>query len=151
MNSSKKKIAVVGAGISGLQTAYSLVQNSPELISSITFFEKNNSIGGVLTHTRENKFLLEHGAQGVLLSRPSFYQCLDNLNIRNKIILPPKKLGTRYLIRNNKCVPLSANIFFLLKEKLINLNSIVKIIRVFIFNKQSPPFFNESLYDFFYP
>lgn len=139
----KKNIAIIGMGISGLKVAYDLVKKSPHLISSLNFYEKNAELGGVLTNTKENHFLFEHGAQGVLLSRESFIDCINELNLQDKLIVPEKKVGTRYLIQNEKCVQISP--VTLLKENLINFSSILS----FVFKKKTPYFPNETLYEYF--
>lgn len=144
----KINVAIVGMGISGLKTAHSLMQHSPQLFSSITFYEKNSQLGGVLTHTTENHFLCEHGAQGVLLSRAAFQQTVQELNLHDKLLSPQKNHKTRYLIHNSKCLPLSKNIFLLIRKKLLNVSSFFKIMNIFIFQKRPFPHFNETLYDF---
>ncbi len=135
-------------GVSGLQTALSLLQKSPKNFSSITFYEASSNVGGVLNHATKDGFLLEYGAQGVLLSRQSFLETIKSLNIENEILIPDSKIGTRYLIINNKCIPLSLNPFPLLKLKLINIFNLYKLIKFFIFNKRTVPNVNDTLYEY---
>ena len=144
----KKKIAVIGMGISGLKTACDLLEICPEEIESLTFFEKTAELGGVLKHTQENHFLLEHGAQGVLLSKTAFIECTKKIGLENKILIPPQKLGARYLIVGNHCVKLSSNLFLLFKKKLLNFKSLWKIFKVFILKKKKPYAPNETLYQY---
>ncbi|BBH53162.1 protoporphyrinogen oxidase [Fluviispira sanaruensis] len=149
MNDKEINIAVIGTGISGLRTAYILSKRKDGKLKSITLFDQNDSIGGVLKNTKYNGYCLEHGAQGVLLSKDSFKNCVDELDLNHKILLPGKSKLKRYLITPSEIVPITPNLFKYKKKGLLRIRDILRIfLEVFIKKPitQNP---NESLYGFF--
>lgn len=134
----KKSIAIVGTGISGMRCAHLLAKNSGGRIASITLFEKSDRIGGVLAHTQKNGFLFEHGAQGVLSSRESFRECVENLGITSQMLVPPHKKLRRYLLMPFGTRGLFPGFF-----------SLLRILCEPFIHKSSKPILNETIYDFF--
>ncbi len=57
------KIGIIGAGISGLATAYYLLQESLQqnLAIDLTILEKSDRLGGVIWTEKTEGFLLEGG------------------------------------------------------------------------------------------
>lgn len=149
MTLQNKEIAVIGTGISGLRTAHLLVKYSKGNIKKITLFEKSSSIGGVLKNTQQNSYLLEHGAQGVLLSRASFWKCLNEMQITNQILLPAQNAGTRYLLTPHSCVPITPNFFKLRKYGLIRIRDTLRFFAEIFIKKPKVIDINETLYSFF--
>ena len=150
MNQEKlANIAIIGAGISGLKAAYLIAKNSNNRINKITIFDKQSAIGGVLQNTLKNGYLFEHAAQGVLLSRESFRNCVNEIGIEKNILIPNKKEQTRFIITNNSCVPLSGNILKLKNNDLINFKDILRILFEVFIKKPNKQNINETMHDFF--
>lgn len=61
-------IAIIGGGISGLSTAFFLLQKHPE--STITLYEKESDLGGKMHTHEEDGFLFEEGSNGFLSNKP---------------------------------------------------------------------------------
>ena len=79
-----KKVAIVGAGISGLNCAKYLESNNN---ISIDIFEKTDRIGGRIKSDRHDGFILDHGFQVLLKSYPEAkktfnYQELELYNFK---------------------------------------------------------------------
>ena len=142
-------IAVIGAGISGLRSAYLLSRSENKNIKKIALFDKEETIGGVLKSTYINHFRLEHGAQGVLLNRESFLKCLQDLKIENQVILPNQKEQKRYILTPKSCVALTPNIFKLKKSGLLKFKDIFRIFLEIFIKKPDSINLNETLYSFF--
>ena len=68
MNQNAQRVAIVGAGISGLAAAYQLQSTAPEL--EITIFEASGKPGGVLQTEYVDGFCLELGPDSVLSRLP---------------------------------------------------------------------------------
>jgi len=62
-----RKVAIVGAGISGLAAAYDL-QKSGEF--EVTLFEQSNEVGGKIQTASEGEFLIERGPDSIFASKP---------------------------------------------------------------------------------
>ncbi len=143
-NFEKQDIAIIGTGISGLWSAYWLVKHAKKgSFRSLVLFEKNSFVGGVLQNTTQGEYLLEHGAQGVLLSQEFFQNCLNELNLNSQIILPSQK--QRHIMTSDNVVKISFGA--LLKSNLFRIQDFLRIFcEIFIQKKIK---MNETLYDFF--
>lgn len=69
------KIAVLGAGISGLACARQLYANGAQVV----IFEKSRSLGGRCATRRWNEHVVDHGAQYFTLRDPTFRRELEAL------------------------------------------------------------------------
>jgi phytoene dehydrogenase-like protein len=68
-----KTILIVGGGIAGLQTANILHQNNTDFI----LFEKQASVGGRVSSTKKDGFILDRGFQVLQTSYPEVQRSLD--------------------------------------------------------------------------
>ncbi len=69
-----KKIAIIGAGIAGLNCARMLAD-----VANVTVFEKSNKVGGRMATHVENKIAFDHGAQYFTVKDPIFQAFVDGL------------------------------------------------------------------------
>lgn len=76
MKQKDKKIAIIGAGITGLTIAYKLKKAQIPFV----VFEKENRIGGVINTIAKNGFVFETGPNSGVLSSSSIVQLLEDLN-----------------------------------------------------------------------
>jgi len=134
----KRKIAIVGAGVSGLRVAHLVSKHLKDHVSSLVIFEKSDHVGGVLHHTMENGFLFEHGAQGVLSSKESFLKCVHELGLDPQILLPKEKRLKRYLMFKDKIQSLFPPFLILMRL----------LCEPFIKSLKKPRV-NETIYQFF--
>ena len=74
------RIAVVGAGITGLSAAQRLSRSSA---AKVTLFEADNRVGGVIQTTERDGFLIEHSADSFLVSGelPWARQLCEQINV----------------------------------------------------------------------
>ncbi|WP_186644365.1 protoporphyrinogen oxidase [Fluviispira vulneris] len=149
MSEKEINIAVIGTGISGLRSAYLLSKRTDKKIKSITLFDQSESIGGVLKNTKQNGYSLEHGAQGVLLSKDSFKNCVDELKLNHKILLPGKTKLKRFLITPSEIISITPNLFKYKKKGLLRIRDILRIFLEVFIKKPKTHNPNESLYEFF--
>lgn len=100
---SKKKVAIIGAGISGLSLAWFLQKAKPDAFD-IAFFEKHNKVGGYLQTFREKDFLFEMGPRGF---RPVgkgliTYALALELGLQKEICFADKKSKNRFIYKDGK-------------------------------------------------
>ncbi len=71
MNSNKKKIAVIGGGLAGLNCANMLSD-----VADVTVFEKSNKVGGRMATRFDSDgtydYAFDHGAQYFTVKHPIF-------------------------------------------------------------------------------
>ena len=111
-----KKIVVIGAGISGLATAYLLKQKGYD----VTVIEKKNEVGGSIETSFENGFLFDRGPNSALETTPLIAKFVDELNLHDQLVYANKAGNKRYILRNNQlhALPMSPPAF--LKTKLFS-------------------------------
>jgi oxygen-dependent protoporphyrinogen oxidase len=77
----QKKVAIIGAGVTGLTTAFNLKkENIP-----FTVFESTNHLGGVIASRRENGFLYETGPNSGTISQPEVIDLFEDLKDECKL------------------------------------------------------------------
>lgn len=113
---SKKVICVIGAGISGLTTAYLLYKKGFEVI----VFDKNDKVGGSIETVSEQGFLFDRGPNSALETTPVIGYLVDELNLKDELIYANKKGNKRYILKNNKLHPLPMSPQGFIKTKLFS-------------------------------
>jgi len=82
------KIAIIGAGISGLSAAYYLTSLGKEndLDIEIDIFEKSGQAGGNISTKIEDEFVIEEGADSFITSKPWGVDLCEKLGIEEQLI-----------------------------------------------------------------
>ncbi len=100
-----KKIIILGAGISGLVTAYLLKQKGYD----VTVIEKKSVPGGSIETTKDNGYLFDRGPNSALETTPVIAKLIDELNLHNQLVYANKEANKRYILRNNRLHALPMN------------------------------------------
>lgn len=111
-----KKIVVIGAGISGLTTAYLLSKKGFD----VTIIEKKNSVGGSIESVIENGFLFDRGPNSALETTPVIAQLINDLELEHELLYASKAANKRYILRNNQLHALPMSPQGLIKTKLFS-------------------------------
>jgi oxygen-dependent protoporphyrinogen oxidase len=112
----RKKIVVLGAGISGLATAYWLYKDGFDVI----VLEKNPEAGGAMISRKENGYLIDYGPNSGLETTPLIRQLVDEVGLSNEMIYANEEGNKRYILRNNCLHPLPMNPSAFIKTKLFS-------------------------------
>lgn len=102
-------IAVIGAGISGLTTAFNLGRSG----FSVQLFEAASRAGGVIGTVREEGVLYESGPNSVLDTSPQINELLEALGIRGERVDASATSAKRFIVRDGKlfALPMSPPAF----------------------------------------
>ena len=111
-----RKIIVIGAGISGLTTAYLLSKKGFE----VTILEKNNVVGGSIESVFENGYLFDRGPNSALETTPVIGQLIKELELENELLYASKQANKRYILRDNKLHSLPMSPQGLIRTKLFS-------------------------------
>jgi len=111
-----KKVIVLGAGISGLTTAYLLNKDGYD----VTVLEKNDKVGGSIETVIENGLLFDRGPNSALETTPLIAQLVEELNLTEQFVYANKKGDKRYILRNNLLHALPISLPAFLKSKLFS-------------------------------
>lgn len=113
---SNKKIVVIGAGISGLTTAYLLFKEGYDVV----VLEQKDKVGGSIETVLESGFLFDRGPNSGLETTPLIQQLVKELNLEDQFVYANREGNKRYILRNNElhALPMSPSAFF--KTKLFS-------------------------------
>ncbi|UCE90116.1 MAG: protoporphyrinogen oxidase, partial [Pseudomonadota bacterium] len=99
-----KRIAVIGAGISGLATAYQLEKqlSASGVAHELRVFEKEARPGGKIGAARRDGFLCESGPNGFLDSKPSTLELCAELGISDRLLSSSEAARRRFILKNGR-------------------------------------------------
>ncbi|XP_008441359.2 protoporphyrinogen oxidase 2 isoform X1 [Cucumis melo] len=120
---SRKKVAVVGAGVSGLAAAYKLKSHGFD----VTVLEADERAGGKLRSVSYKGLIWDEGANTMTESEPEVQCLLDDLGLRDKQQFPISQ-NKRYIVRNGVPVLLPTNPIALIKSNFLSAKSKFQII-----------------------
>ncbi|KAI4348292.1 hypothetical protein L6164_009028 [Bauhinia variegata] len=131
---STKRVAVVGAGVSGLAAAYKLKSHG----LNVTIFEAEGRAGGKLRSVAQDGLIWEEGANTMTESEMEVKGLIDDLGLQEKQQFPISQ-HKRYIVRNGMPLLVPTNPAALLKSSLLSAHSKFQIIsEPFVWKKQDP-------------
>jgi len=118
------KIIILGAGISGLSTAYWLNKDGFD----VTVLESKSEPGGSMETRHEKGYLVDYGPNSGLETVPLIGQLVDETGLREEMIYANDKSNNRYILKNDKlyALPMSPQAF--LKTKLFSFRAKLRLL-----------------------
>ena len=113
-----KKIIVLGAGLSGLATAYRIRQKLPN--AEISILEKSDRLGGKIQSTHRDGFCFEHGPNGFMDSRQEIVDFCLELGLEKEMLRSNQDAATRFIYRNGKLHSLPNGLFGMFTMSLLS-------------------------------
>jgi oxygen-dependent protoporphyrinogen oxidase len=116
-----KKIAIIGAGISGLTCLHYLKEkykNRPDV--EITLFEKNDYPGGTIRTEILEDCYFEYGPNGFLDNKPQTLKLVDELGLTDQLISACEESRARFVSIDHKLFPVPTDQDSFMKSKLLN-------------------------------
>lgn len=101
------KIAVVGAGITGLTAAWTLRQTGRK----VDLFEQHGYAGGSIKSIRIKDWLLEYGPNTLLLKDQKVADFLRDLGLWEDRIIANPESSKRFIVKNGQLVKLPSSFF----------------------------------------
>jgi oxygen-dependent protoporphyrinogen oxidase len=122
-----KRVVIIGAGISGLATAFRLQQLSPDI--EITILEQRDRAGGNAWTERRDGFQVEIGPNGFLDTKPTTVQLCRDLGLGERLI-PASDAASknRYLFLDGRLRRLPAGFIDFLRSDLLGWKGKLKLI-----------------------
>lgn len=135
-----KKVAILGAGLSGLTLAYFLQKKFGTEIE-IFLIEKSMRCGGYIQTIQKEGFLFELGPHSIRTTGNGSHtlELIEELGLQNDVILP--NANKRYILFNNRLKKLPHNLFSILFSPTL-MKAILKDLST------STSYEDESVYDF---
>lgn len=94
------RIAVIGAGITGLTHAYRLLKEGAE----VTVFEASSAPGGAMKSFRSGEWLSEDGPNSIQDTSPALGKLVEELGLTSSLLEASTESRRRYIVRNQKPV-----------------------------------------------
>lgn len=112
-----KDYVIVGAGLSGLTTAYFLKKAG----FSVQVVEANSQVGGrIQSQNPEPGWQVDIGANTALLSNETLDKLIDELEIRDQLLVANQTAHKRFIVRGNKLWPLPMSFWQLVRSPLVS-------------------------------
>ncbi|MBL8819545.1 MAG: protoporphyrinogen oxidase [Planctomyces sp.] len=103
MTGTPLKIAVVGAGITGLAAAHRLITRHPSV--QVTVLEASDRIGGIIQTVERDGFTIELGPDSFITNKPGGLDLCRDLNFTSELIPTDKRFRKSLVLRNGKPLP----------------------------------------------
>ncbi len=144
-----KRIAIIGAGISGLSTAHAIERLAGEagLDVEVTVFEREERTGGKIWSIKEEGYLCEWGPNGFLDSKPMTLDLCDHLGIQDRLKRSNDNARKRFIYSGGILNRLPENGPMFLQSKLISWPGKIRLAQEFIKPKRTDGV-DETLADF---
>ncbi|XP_028771420.1 protoporphyrinogen oxidase, mitochondrial-like isoform X1 [Neltuma alba] len=131
---SVKRVAVVGAGVSGLAAAYKLKSHGLD----VTVFEAQERAGGKLRSVSQDGLIWDEGANTMTESEMEAKALINDLALEEKQQFPISQ-HKRYIVRNGRPLLVPTNPVALLTSKLLSSQSKFQVIfEPFMWKKNDP-------------
>jgi oxygen-dependent protoporphyrinogen oxidase len=120
-----KRIAIIGAGISGLSLAFWLQKKN----FKISVFEQSDRPGGSIITEKEQGFLMDMGPNSTLETSPVITQLVTDIGLSDQKCYANQVANNRYILRNGRlhALPMSPGKF--LKTKLFSGSAKLRLLR----------------------
>lgn len=137
-----QKVAIIGAGITGLVAAFELKQRG---IDS-TIFEASNRVGGVIETLHHEGFLIECGPNSILDTHPKIGELIFSAELEKQKLPANPTSKNRFIVRDGQPIALPSSPLALISSKAFSVKAKLRLLREpFIRSKSND---SESLADF---
>ena len=121
----KKSVVIIGGGIAGLTAAFKLKNGGLE----VTLLEAASKTGGVMSSVNADGYLVETGPNTILETSPKVTQLVSELGLDSEKIYANEISKTRYIVRDNKPVPLPLTPGAFLGTSLFSLRAKLRLLK----------------------
>ena len=113
-------ISIIGAGVSGLASAYYLDKLATQCGTDIELnvFEKNSTPGGSISTLHEDGLIIEEGADSFITSKPWALDLCREIGLDNKLIAPTENNRRTFVYFNNRLNVLPDGFFLMAPSNL---------------------------------
>ncbi len=114
-NSDKKRAIVVGGGITGLAACYRLEREAAQrgISLDVTLLEGTERVGGVIRTEHRDDFILEHGPDAFISTKPAGKVLCEELGIADQFIGTNPKVRRSFVIRHGELHPVPEGFYLM--------------------------------------
>jgi oxygen-dependent protoporphyrinogen oxidase len=138
-----KKITILGAGISGLATAWLLHKEGFD----VTILEKESTPGGTMQSMKENGYLIDLGPNSGLETTPLIRTLVNDAGISDELIYANEQGNKRYILKNNALHALPTGARPFMKTSLFSTRAKLRLLLEPLIGKSSDGYY-QSIAEF---
>ena len=114
-NSDRKRAIVIGGGITGLAACYRLQREAAQrgIPVDVTLLEATERVGGVIHTEHRDGFLLEHGPDAFISTKPAAKTLCEELGIADQFIGTNSKVRRSFVVRNGELHPVPEGFYMM--------------------------------------
>ena len=120
-----KSVAIIGAGITGLTTAFYLKRKGV----AVTIYEVGNRVGGVIQSLRKNGYLAEFGPNTLLETSPKISQLVRDAGLQSRRLDPDAAAEARFVVRYKRPIEMPASPVGFLSTELFSIKAKLAVLR----------------------
>ena len=115
MAQEQKSAIVIGGGITGLAAAYRLKSEAEnkDIPLEIILLEASNRVGGVIQTEHRDGFIIEHGPDAFISTKPWAKALCEELCIADQLIGTNPKVRRSFVIRKGKLLPVPEGFYMM--------------------------------------
>ncbi len=111
---SSLKVAIIGGGVSGLTSAYCLINSSKSDSAEtrpveVTLFEASPVFGGMIQTEQRDGYLIEKGPDSFITSKPQAVNLCEDLGLAARLISTNEEYRRAHVVFRGKPVPVPAD------------------------------------------
>ncbi|MCD6431072.1 MAG: protoporphyrinogen oxidase [Deltaproteobacteria bacterium] len=116
---SRKKIAIIGGGITGLAAAYELTQQARRTNApiDIELFEQAPELGGKIITKKDDPYLVEGGPDCFIVEKPWALQLITELGLENELLNTSSGATGTFVFDNNALHRLPEGVMMMVPTK----------------------------------
>src|SRR5215831_9561690 len=115
MERTKKRVVVIGGGITGLTAAYRLMQaaRGPTGPLEVILLEASGRLGGVIATHAQDGLLMEQGPDCFLSAKPWGVRLCEELGLEDELIGTTTQYRQSFIVRGGKLVPVPQGFYLM--------------------------------------
>jgi oxygen-dependent protoporphyrinogen oxidase len=121
----KKSVAIIGAGITGLTAAFALKRRG----IPVTVYEAGPRAGGVISSERRDGFLAESGPNTIIETAPEISQLIRDLDLEQRRLYSSPAVRARFIVRDKRPVQVPSSPIGMITTRLLSANAKFALLR----------------------
>ncbi|WP_234572622.1 protoporphyrinogen oxidase [Rhodohalobacter sp. 614A] len=132
---SDNKIAIVGAGITGLTAAWNLKKKG----KNADLFEQHGYAGGSIRSEKQNGWLLEYGPNTLLLKDRQVADFLGDIGLWEDRVIANAESSKRYIVKNGELVAVPTSLVDAISTPLFSTTGKLRVLKEPFISKTANP------------